>query len=82
MLALYLSLLNSEEEKKTFQEIYYSYRSLLYQVANQILKDTWLSEDAVQNTILALVKNMEKISVFWDMCNENGKSSLQKIGKA
>ena len=68
MLALYLSLLNSEEEKKTFQEIYYSYRSLLYQVANQILKDTWLSEDAVQNTFLALVKNMEKISGW----NSNG----------
>lgn len=62
MLALYLSLLNSIEEKKTFQEIYYSYRSLLYQVANQILKDTWLAEDAVQNTFFSLAKNMKKIS--------------------
>ena len=60
MLALYLSLLNSEEEKKTFQEIYYSYRSLLYQIANQILRDTWLSEDAVQNAFLALTRNARR----------------------
>ncbi len=62
MLSLYLLLLESVEEQKTFQEIYYSYRSLLYQVANQILKDTWLAEDAVQNAFLSLAKNIKKIS--------------------
>lgn len=62
MLSLYLSLLDSVKDQKNFQEIYYSYRSLLYQVANQILKDTWLAEDAVQNTFFSLAKNMKKIS--------------------
>lgn len=62
MLALYLSLLENTEEKCRFEEIYYENRSLLFQVANGILKDSWLAEDAVQNTFFSLAKNMKKTS--------------------
>lgn len=62
MLALYLSLLNTNEEKTLFEELYYEHRGIMFRIANGILKDTQRSEDAVNEAFLSLAKNMNKIS--------------------
>lgn len=47
MLMIYLSLLDTDEEKSTFEALYYEHRIQMYHIAYGILKDEQLSEDAV-----------------------------------
>lgn len=58
---LYLSLLDTQEERDKFTEIYEQYQHFCWYVANQILGDAYLSEDAVQETFLALTRHLDKI---------------------
>jgi len=58
---LYLSLLDTQEERDKFTEIYEQYRHFCWYVANQILGDAYLSEDAVQDAFLALTRHLDKI---------------------
>ncbi len=62
MLGLYLAMLDTPDEKSKFEDLYNKYKSTLITVAYQILKDRTLSEDAVQETFLALARNMKNIS--------------------
>ena len=43
-------------------QIYEKYRKLMFTVANEILKDTYLAEDAVQNSFIKLSSNLSKVS--------------------
>jgi len=61
MLNLYLSLLDTDEEKEKFEKLYYKYRKLMKHIAYDILKDPHLAEDAVHNAFLKLTKYLEKI---------------------
>lgn len=58
---LYLSLLDTQEERDKFTEIYEQYQHFCWYVANQILGDAHLSEDAVQDAFLALTRHLDKI---------------------
>ncbi|MVB10008.1 hypothetical protein CAFE_06790 [Caprobacter fermentans] len=62
MLIFFLSMLETDEDKNKFTLLYEKYRKLLFYVANQILKDDYLSEDAVHQTFLKIIDNLEKIS--------------------
>lgn len=62
VLEMYLPLLASKEEESKFEQIYYENRNLLYYCAYSILGDVQLSEDAVSEAFLALIKNMDKIA--------------------
>lgn len=62
MLMMYLSLLDTDEEKSTFEKLYYEHRMRMYHIAYGILKDIQLSEDAVHEAFLSLARNMNKIS--------------------
>lgn len=44
---LFLSMIESEEEKNKFVQIYEMYRHFMWYIANEILWDTYLAEDAV-----------------------------------
>lgn len=57
MLSLYLSLLETQEDKDKFEYLYKRYAPLLKHVANQKLNDEQLSEDAVHNAFLNIIKN-------------------------
>lgn len=61
MLAVYLVMMDSPEEKTKFTLIYEKYRNLMFYVANGILKDESLSEDAVQDAFLRIAKNIRKL---------------------
>lgn len=58
---LYLSLIETEEDKIKFEDIFNSYKKTMYYVANSILKDEHYSHDAVQNSFLKIIKNIDKI---------------------
>ena len=51
---LYLSLIETEEDKIKFEAIFNSYKKTMYYVANSILKDEHYSHDAVQNSFLKM----------------------------
>lgn len=61
MIALYLAMIDSPEEKTKFTLVYEKYRNLMFYVANGILKDELLSEDAVQEAFIRIAKNIRKI---------------------
>jgi hypothetical protein len=47
MLPIYLSMLDGDDEKSKFESLYLTYRKLMFHVANGILNDEGLAEDAV-----------------------------------
>ena len=61
MLAFYLSLIDSEEDKNKFQMIHDMYRNSMLYTALDILKDNYLAEDAVQESFLQIAKNIKNI---------------------
>lgn len=58
---LYLSLIDTEEDKIKFEDIFNNYKKTMYYVANSILKDEHYSQDAVQDSFLKIIKNIDKI---------------------
>ena len=61
MIGIFLTLIDSEEEKSKFTVLYEQYRKLMLYVANEILHDTHLAENAVQEAFFRIAKNFSKI---------------------
>ncbi|WP_180272599.1 RNA polymerase sigma factor [Konateibacter massiliensis] len=58
---LYLSMIETEEEKCKFVQIYENYQYFMWYVANEVLQDKYLAEDAVQDAFLALTRHLDKV---------------------
>ncbi|MBR4020017.1 MAG: sigma-70 family RNA polymerase sigma factor, partial [Firmicutes bacterium] len=61
MLSLYLTLIDTDEDKIRFAKLYEQYRHLMFYIAKEILQDEHLSEDAVQEAFLRIAKNFHKV---------------------
>ena len=61
MIQLYLQLLDTQTEQEKFERLYYQYKRLMYWIANHILGDNHLAEDAVHEAFLKIIKNFHKI---------------------
>lgn len=61
MLTFYLSVIDTEEDKTKFELIYEQYGKLMFYIANQILKDNFLAEDAVHDSFIKIIENLDKI---------------------
>jgi len=59
---IYLNLIDTEEEKSKFEKLYNYYKHTMFYVAKCILKDDYLSEDAVHEAFINIAKNMDNIS--------------------
>ncbi len=59
---VYLTLLDTQEEKSKFERIYIHYRQLMFYIAKNILDDEFLSEDAVHDAFINIAKSLENIS--------------------
>jgi RNA polymerase sigma-70 factor (ECF subfamily) len=55
-------MIDNQEDKNKFEEIYYKYKNLMLNRAYDILNDSGLAEDAVQNSFLIILKNISKIN--------------------
>ncbi len=76
---LYLSVLDTQEEKDKFTEIYERYQHFCWYVANQQLGDAHLAEDAVQEAFLALTRHLHKVE---DVDSPRTKKFLMTIVKS
>lgn len=62
MLAIYLTLIDNEDDKKSFEDLYNQNRSKAYAIAFNILKNKALAEEACSaNAFFSLAKSFQKI---------------------
>ncbi len=61
MLAIYLSLIDDEDDREKFEILYYTYRKRMAYVANSVLHNELDAEDAVHDTFIKLANNMKSI---------------------
>lgn len=61
MLAFYLSVLETQEDKDLFEEYYRLYRGSMYNIAFSILHNNEDAEDAVNEAFLCIANKFEKI---------------------
>ncbi|MBQ6685810.1 MAG: RNA polymerase sigma factor [Firmicutes bacterium] len=61
MLLMFLSMLESDEDRKKFIEIYEEYCGLMERAALSIVKDQHNAEEAVQNSFVQIIRHFEKI---------------------
>ena len=58
---LYLQMIESDDDKEKFEEIYTRYRRLMYFVAFKVVQNEPDAEDAVQLAFVSIIENLEKI---------------------
>lgn len=61
VLMLYLQMIENDDDKEKFEEIYTRYRRLMYFVAFKIVGNEPDAEDAVQQAFVSIIENLEKI---------------------
>lgn len=61
MIYIYLSILESDEEKHYFEDIYINYKQKMFGIAYSILHNVQDSEDAVHQAFLKMADNFQKI---------------------
>ena len=58
---VYLAALDSERERTKFEQVYLTYRQVMFYTANSILHDPQLAEDAVHQAFLRILDHMQNI---------------------
>lgn len=58
---IYLSMIDSDEDKSKFEVVYSEYRNLMYYVANKILMNSSDAEDIVHQAFLKVIEILDKI---------------------
>ena len=53
---IYLQMIESDEDKSKFEQLYIMYKGLMFHVAMKILKNEFDAEDAVHQAFLSLIK--------------------------
>ena len=61
MLFIYLAMVETEEERLTFQHIYHTYGKDMLNIAKGILKNPEAAEDAVQDAFLGIAKSIHRV---------------------
>ena len=59
---MYLSMIETPDDKAKFERIYNRYRNLMYHVAYKVLSNHYDAEDAVHQAFVAIIRHLEKIS--------------------
>ena len=60
MLTVYLSLIDDDQDKKTFEQMYLDNKDMMYHYAYKILKDVSSAEDAVHDAFLSFARHFKK----------------------
>lgn len=61
MLALYLAIIDDEDDRVKFEKLYYNYRKRMVYEAYSILHNKADAEDAVHDTFIKIARNMKSI---------------------
>ncbi|KUO63211.1 MAG: RNA polymerase subunit sigma-24 [Gracilibacter sp. BRH_c7a] len=78
MITYFLMIIETEEDKEKFELLYEKYKKLMFYIANQILEDPYLAEDAVHHAFLKIIENLDKID---DVQSHKTKSYIVTIVK-
>ena len=77
-LTVYLSMMEIPEEQSLFEQLYYTYRKQMFFVANGILHDEILAEDALQEAFMGIAK---QITLFRDIPDSKTKAYVLTAAK-
>ena len=67
MLAIYLAMLETEEDQRRFMRLYNTYEKKIYAMALRVLGDPVRAEDAAQQTWFQLLKRWDRVSALpWE----------------
>lgn len=58
---IYLQMIESEEDKVKFEQIYFAYRQKMYAVAYSILRNRSDAEDAVHQAFVSIIENLHNV---------------------
>ena len=61
MLFLYMAMIEEQADQIRFEQIYHGYRKQMLVVANRVLRNPEDAEDAVQNALLGIARNIKSI---------------------
>ena len=64
MLSLYLSMVETDDERELVTKLYQTYRQRMYNLAYGILNNKHDAEDAVSTAFIRIINNLNKISDF------------------
>ena len=64
MLAFYLSLIENHDNDDDFERIYNKYSKMMYKVAKSHTKNHHLAEEAVQNVLINIARNIDRLKDF------------------
>ena len=78
MLNYYLALIDAEEDREKFEQIYQQYCNLVFYISKQILHNKHDAEDAAQNTFIQIARN---ITDFGNPASEKAKSLVALIAR-
>ncbi len=71
MISMYLSVIESEEDRSKFEKAYIANRDMMYNTAYRILHNATSSEDAVHDAFLSTANVFDKISHLSDTAIRN-----------
>lgn len=75
---LFLIMLDSDEDRSKFVQLYHKYRYFLWYLACERLQDDHLAEDAVQETFLALTHHIDKVGCVESAATRNFLATIVK----
>ena len=58
---IYCAMIDTDEEKTKFEQVYYKYKRIMLYAAYEILGNISLTEDAVHEAFIRIAKNLNKI---------------------
>lgn len=61
MLLMYMAMIDDKPDQLRFERIYYSYRKQMIRVAERVLHNPDEAEDAVQNALLGIARNIKNV---------------------
>lgn len=59
---IYLALIETEDDRRKFEQLYITYKQTMFYVANRILKDGHAAEDAVHQAFIRIMDNLDKVT--------------------
>ena len=77
MLVFYLAAIDNDESKNKFEYIYHKYYRFMLRTASSIIRDSSLAEDAVHETFVQLLKEIDSLLKEIDSLRIDNEKSLQ-----
>ena len=69
MLQIYLAIIDDENDKSRFEELYERYARLMHYAAREILADDRLAEEAVQEAFFRIARNFHRVARSCATCS-------------